>query len=94
MGEALLLAGQPHQVEGLRHSGKDVVARFTDDLGGQCHVLQDVLVLQKPEVLEDEADLPSQLGHLPRGDLRQVTPQDVDTPLGRTLLAQDQTQEG
>ena len=52
MRQTPLLARQPHQVEGLGHSGEDVVARLTDDLGGQRHVLQNGLVLQEPEVLK------------------------------------------
>ena len=73
MREALLLAGQPHQVKGLRHGGEDVVTGLTDDLGCQSDVLQHVLVVQESEVLEDETDLLAQLRHFPGGDLRQIT---------------------
>ena len=94
MREALLLVGQSDQIQGLGHRGQDVVPGLADHLGGDGDVLEHGLVLQQTEVLEDEAHLLAQFGHLPAGDLSQVAPQHVDGAGGGPLLAQGQAQEG
>jgi hypothetical protein len=94
VGEALLLAPQADELEGVRHRGEDVVAWLADHLQRERHVLEHRLGRQQAEVLEHRADLPAQVRHLPRRQGGQVAAGDEDAARRRALLPQHQAQEG
>ena len=92
--EAAGLLGQTDEVEHLRHLGADHVAGPPDDLHGEGDVLVDRLVGQQLEVLEDAADVPAQLGHLPVAELGDVATGDDDAAGAGLLLPEEEAEEG
>src|SRR5215472_1209324 len=89
----VMLALEAHQVDHFRYHAADEPPRLADHLERERHVLVDILARQQPEVLEHAADPAAQVRHLPVCESRQVLPRDVDAPLGRPLLLEDQPQE-
>jgi hypothetical protein len=92
--EVVALLGEPHQVEHLGDLGGHHVLGPPDDLEGEGHVLEDRLVGQQPEVLEDAADVPSQVGDPPLGQVDHVAPRLPDAAAVGQLLAQEEPDEG
>ena len=92
--EAAGLLGQTDEVEHLRHLGAHHVTGAPDDLHGEGDVLVDRLVGQQLEVLEDAADVPAQLGHLPVAQLGDVAAGHDDAAGRGLLLPEEEAQQG
>ena len=91
--QARFLAGQAHQLEGVRDGRLDRMARLADNLHGQSDVLVHGLGGQQSEVLEDRADLAAQLRNRPRGQLGHVLAEHPHLAAGRLHFAHDELQE-
>jgi hypothetical protein len=85
-----VLALEPDQVDHLGDDLADETPVLADDLESERDVLVDVLVRQEPEVLEDAADPPPQVRHLPVAQSREVPAGHVDPAIRGPLLLQDQ----
>src|SRR5215472_5593481 len=94
VGHPLVLALQADQVDDLGYDLADEPARLPDHLQRERDVPVDVLVRQQAEILEDAADAAAQVGHLPIVQPGQILSRHVDPPLRRSLLPEDQPQEG
>ena len=90
----LLLAGEPNEIEHLRHRGVDDVALLADHLQRESDVLVHRLVGQQAEVLEHRADLAAQLRHAPTGQPVEVATGDVDVACRGAFLAQNELEKG
>ena len=88
----LLLAGQAHQGEHLRHRLLYEGAGGADHLQGEGDVLEDGLARKQAEVLEHGADVTAEVGNLATGQRAQVTSEHDDATVARHLLAQDEAQ--
>ncbi len=92
--EAAGLLGQADEIEHLGDLRAHHVAGPPDDLHGERDVLVDGLVGQQLEVLEDTADVATELRDLPVAQLRDVAPGDDDASRGGLLLPQEEAEEG
>ncbi len=93
VGVAVLLAGEPDQVEHFGYDRTDHVPRTAGDVHGEGDVARGGPVRKQPEVLEDTADLAAQQRYPTVGDARNVTACELDHPGGGPLLPQQQTQQ-
>ena len=94
VGHPLLHAREADELEGLGHERTDRAAGPADDLQRVGDVLLDRLVGQQPEVLEDRADLATQLRHLALRHLAKVVAADEQPAGADDLLADRQAHQG
>ena len=92
-GHPLALAVEADELERLGHGRLDEAARLADDPQGERDVLEDRLVRQQPEVLEDDAEVAAEVGHLAARDRAEVLPEHVDLALRGLLLLEDEPEE-
>ena len=70
-----------------------LAARRARHLERERDVLADGLARQQPEVLEHDADLAPQPGHVAAAQVRELEAGDVDVAGGRDLVADEQLDE-
>ena len=94
MGQALLLARKPDEVQDLGNARLDVAAILADDLKGESDILEYVFIREQSEVLKHRSYFSAQQGDAPRRQLGQVSASHVDSPGGRAFLPKDEFEEG
>ena len=91
--EAARLLGEADEFERLGHGRAHRAPTPAEDLEDERDVLGDRLVLEQPEILEDDADVAAQRRHLAARHRHEVSPGDVDLAGRRRHLVRHETHE-
>ncbi len=94
MGVVVFLAREPHRLQYFGHQRFDGGTACADHFKCEGDVLPYRLVVEQLVILEDKADLPAIMRHLPCGQASQIVAGDADLAIRGFLLAKQQAQQG
>ena len=90
---AVLLTGKPNRLQNFRHQRFDGGTACADHFKCEGDVLPYRLVVEQLVILEDKADLPAIMRHLPCGQASQIVACDADLAVRGLLFTQQQAQQ-